>query len=66
MLTGFVETGRLKKGMKTIVNEVSVKVVGTRKDMEEIDVLLAGQEGTLEIKSRKNPLLKQNDYLEFE
>jgi hypothetical protein len=66
MLTGFVENGRIKKGMKTIVNEVNIKVVGIRKDMEEIASLLSGQEGTLEIKSKKNPLLKQGDYLEFE
>ena len=66
MLTGFLETGRLKKGMKCIVNEVNIKVTEIRKNNEKIAALLPGQEGTLMILAKKNPLLKQDDYLEFE
>ncbi len=65
MITGFVETGRLKKGMKAIANESQLTILEVRKEMEKTDYLIAGQEGTLLIKSRKNPLLRQDDYLEF-
>jgi hypothetical protein len=66
MINGFVETGRLKKGMKTIVNETLLTITEVRKGMEKTDYLIAGQEGTIIIKSKKNPLLRQDDYLDFE
>lgn len=66
MITGFVETGILKKGMKTIVDQTQLIIVETRQGMEKIDHLIAGQEGTVVIKSKKYPGLKKDDYLEFE
>ena len=66
MLTGFLETGRLRKGMKSKANEVLMKLTEIRKDGEEVKELLPGQEGTLTINAKRNPLLKQDDYLEFE
>jgi hypothetical protein len=66
MLTGFLETGRLKKGMKAIVNEVNIKILEIRKNNSSVDDLLPGQEATLIISAKKNPLLRQDDYLEFE
>ncbi len=66
MINGFVETGRLKKGMKSLVNQTQLIVLEVRKGMEKTDYLIGGQEGTIIIKSKKNPLIKQDDYLEFE
>jgi hypothetical protein len=66
MLTGFLESGRLKKGMKSIVNETNIKVIEIRKNNEKVMNLLPGQEGTVVIQAKKNPLLRQDDYLEFE
>ena len=66
MLTGFLEAGRLKKGMKSIVNETNIKVTEIRKNNEKVDYLLPGQEGTIVVQAKKNPLLRQDDYLEFE
>ncbi len=66
LITGFVETGKLLKGMKAIQNENQLKIIEIRKDREAVDYLLPGKEGTIEVKSKKIPLLKQGDYLEFE
>ncbi len=66
MINGFVETGRIKKGMKAIANETQIIVQEVRKGMEKTDYLIAGQEGTIIIKAKKNPLLRQDDYLDFE
>ncbi len=66
IITGFLETGRLKARMKSIVNEVPIILLEIRKDLGPVDDLLPGQEGTLIIKSKKNPLLRHGDYLEFE
>jgi hypothetical protein len=65
MLNGFVETGVMKKGLKSLKNETQMTVLEVRKGTEKTDCLIAGQEGTITIKARKNPLLRQDDYLEF-
>ncbi|MDD3083922.1 MAG: hypothetical protein PHP82_02785 [Candidatus ainarchaeum sp.] len=65
MISGFVETGIIKKGMKAIANENQMTVIEVRKNTEKTDYLVAGQEGTILIKSKKNPLIRQDDYLEF-
>ena len=66
MITGFVETGRLKRNMKTIVNENLVRIDEVRENRERVPSLFKGEQGTLVIKSKNNPLIRSGDFLEFE
>ncbi len=66
LVTGFVEIGRIKSGMKSKSYIIPLKVNEVRKNNEKVPALLAGETGTLLIDSKKNPILKQGDYLEFE
>ena len=66
LITGFVEVGRLKNGMKAIKNEVQFKITEIRKSNEKVPSLLTGEKGTITISAKKNPMLRQGDYLEFE
>jgi hypothetical protein len=65
-ITGFVEVGTLKKSMKAIKNETLIKINEIRKNNEKVAYLNAGEEGTLMIQSKKNTLLRNGDFLEFE
>ncbi len=66
MVTGFVEAGKLKKGMKSLISQTQIKIEEIRKGMEKSDFLQAGQEGTIVISSKKNPLILQGDFIDFE
>lgn len=65
MITGLVESGRVKRKMKTIVNELQIRVDEVRKDGEKVPSLLVGQKGTILIKSKGKPLLRKGDFLDF-
>lgn len=66
LISGFLESGRLKTGMKAKVNEIPLKIMEVRKEREKVSDLIPGQEGTLVVSAKKSPLLKQGDFLEFE
>jgi hypothetical protein len=66
LISGFLESGRLKTGMKAIVNEITLKITEVRKEREKVSDLIPGQEGTIVVSAKKSPLLKQGDFLEFE
>lgn len=66
LITGFVEIGSIKKGMVSKTHNLSLKISEVRKNNEKVPSLLAGQTGTLLIDSKKNPILRKGDYLEFE
>jgi hypothetical protein len=66
IVNGFLESGKLKKGMKTKHNGIEIKVQEVRKDRSQVPSLKPGHEGTLVIKSEKNPLLESGTFLEFE
>ncbi len=66
LINGFVEIGRLKSGMKSRSYVFPLKIIEVRKNNEKVPAILAGENGTILIDSKKNPILRKGDYLEFE
>lgn len=66
LINGFVEIGSIKKGMRSKSHNLSLKVSEVRKHNEKVPAILAGQTGTILIDSKRNPILRKGDYLEFE
>jgi hypothetical protein len=65
MLSGIVESGRIKKKMKTKINGKEAVVADLKAKQVSAAELLKGEEGTVFLKGKEIHYFKQNDTLEF-
>jgi hypothetical protein len=65
MVSGVVEFGALKKGMKAELGKVEMKVEELRSGTGKVGSLHTGQAGTVFVKAKAPPNIRYNDLLEF-
>jgi hypothetical protein len=65
MLSGVVESGKLKKKMKVKVNGKELVIADLKIGANSVEELLVGEEGSIFVKSKGTPLVKYGDVLEF-
>lgn len=65
MISGRVESGTLKKGMKTEIGKGELRITELRIGSEKIGEIRENQQGTIFVKARGAQNIKYNDLLEF-
>ncbi len=65
MVMGFVESGKLKKKMKSKIMGKEVVIIDLKVGSNSVEELLVSEEGSIFIKSKDTPLVKYGDILEF-
>jgi len=65
MVMGVVESGKLKKKMKSKLIGKEVIIIDLKIGSNSVEELLASEEGSIFIKSKDTPLVKYGDILEF-
>jgi len=66
MVTGFLESGNIKKKMSTEIEGKKLDVTDIMIAAQKVNRLFEGQDGTLFLKCKGFPVIQRGDYLKFE
>lgn len=66
MISGMVESGTLKKGMKSEIGRGEIRIMELRVGSEKVDEIEENREGTIFVRARGPQNIKYGDLLEFD